>query len=502
MDIKSWILLIGTLLIVAVICHGFWTAYRVRKNDVRMEIETDLPDGDLDDMVLLSEELPNGGARVTPTMGYDALRVRKSEPLESRQLDTRHSGTLHSSADAIADAISDADALEEALMALDDAVAYAGDGLAPEIEVVDDGDLDAGYQPEQATLDLEMEALEERFAAQAAKAQASTQASTETAPLLTDAQSEEVVPSVTPTSELPHKKQLTPERAAVAPRKQFEPPSQEELEAQRSAEREQVRKEQAARERAELEAVAEQQRQEEIEREKQKQRDAKVEAQRVRRLEQEQREAQARIDVENRQQAKAEAKAKAKALRQAKSEARVESQDQPEQLSLTTEPIVEFPNTSGAYEAALVPGGSNTQPAEELVVLNVVAKTRAFQGVDVLELFYRNGIKFGDMNIFHRMDPVSKASEYSIASVTEPGYFDLEAMPEQEFRGLCLFMQLPCPSQATKVFTDMYTVADKLARQLEGEVCDEQFNRLTRQSREHYRQRVAEFTRRNMSRRA
>ena len=136
------------------------------------------------------------------------------------------------------------------------------------------------------------------------------------------------------------------------------------------------------------------------------------------------------------------------------------------------------------------------------MVLNVVAKTRAFQGVDVLELFYRNGIKFGDMNIFHRMDPVSKASEYSIASVTEPGYFDLEAMPEQEFRGLCLFMQLPCPSQATKVFTDMYTVADKLARQLEGEVCDEQFNRLTRQSREHYRQRVAEFTRRNMSRRA
>ena len=63
-------------------------------------------------------------------------------------------------------------------------------------------------------------------------------------------------------------------------------------------------------------------------------------------------------------------------------------------------------------------------------------------------------------------------------------------------------MQLPCSGQATKVFTDMLTVADKLARQLDAEVCDEQFNRLTRQSTEHYRQRVAEFTRRNMSRRA
>ena len=482
MDIKSWILLVGTLLIIAVICHGFWTAYRVRKNDVRMEIETDLPDEDVDDIVLWGEELPNGGARVTPTEGYDALRVRKREPMDSQQLDTHQLDTQ---------AISDADALEEALMALDDAVAYAGDGLAPEPEGIDEGDFDAGYQPEQATLDLEMEALEERFAARAAEV--------ESTPLLTDAQSKEVAPAVVPTSELPPKKQITPERAAIVPRKQFEPPSQEELEAQRIAEREKARDEQQARERAELAAAAERQRQEELEKEKQAEYDAKVEAQRLRRLEQQQREAQARLDAENREKAKAEAKALREAQREEKREAkRRESQGQPEQLSLTAEPVVEFPETSGGFDATT----SSTPPAEELVVLNVVAKTRAFQGVDVLELFYRNGIKFGDMNIFHRMDPVSKASEYSIASVTEPGYFDLQAMPEQEFRGLCLFMQLPCPSQATKVFTDMYTVADKLARQLEGEVCDEQFNRLTRQSREHYRQRVAEFTRRNMSRRA
>lgn|GEM_PF-557774 len=496
MDIKSWILLVGTLLIVAVICHGFWTAYRVRKNDVRMEIETDLPDEDVDDIVLWGEELPNGGARVTPTEGYDALRVRKRKPADGHQPDTFDQDKL----DSDTSAISEAEALEEALMALDDAVAYAGDGLAPELEVlegIDEGDLDAGYQPEQATLDLEMEALEERFAARAADLDV------EGTPMLTDAQSPEVlsetapeaVPAVVPTSELPPKKQITPERAAIVPRKQFEPPSQEELEAQRTAEREKARKEQQAKERAEIAAAAERQRQKELEREKQERYDAKVEAQRLRRLEQQQREAQARLDAENREKAKAEAKALREAQRE---ERRLASQDQPEQLSLTPEPVVEFPETSGGFDS----GTTRTPPAEELVVLNVVAKTRPFQGVDVLELFYRNGIKFGDMNIFHRMDPVSRASEYSIASVTEPGYFDLQAMPEQEFRGLCLFMQLPCPSQATKVFTDMHTVADKLARQLEGEVCDEQFNRLTRQSKEHYRQRVAEFTRRTMSRRA
>jgi len=471
MDIKSWILLVGTLLIVAVICHGFWTAYRVRKNDVRMDIETDLPDDDLDDMVLLSGELPNGGARVTPTVGYDALRVQKRKPFDSGA--------------GKADASSVVDPLEEALSALDDAVASAEDGLAPELETFDEGDFDAGYKPEQATLDLEMEALEERFAARAASASA--------APLLTDAQGEATVP----TSQLPPKKQITPERAREVPRKQFEPPFPEELEAQRIAEREQDQKQQAARERAEREreelaALAKQQ--EERERQKQAQHEAKVEAQRIRRLEQEQREAQARIDAQKRLQAK-EAKALAKAKAQAQTR-------QPEQLSLAAEPLVEFPETTDARAATQGSATGSQLPAEELVVLNVVAKTRAFHGGDVLELFLRNGIKFGDMNIFHRMDPVSKASQYSIASVTEPGYFDLHAMPGEEFRGLCLFMQLPCSSQATKVFTDMLTVADKLARQLDGEVCDEQFNRLTRQSTEHYRQRVAEFTRRNMSRRA
>lgn len=500
MDIKSWILLVGTLLIVAVICHGFWTAYRVRRNEVRMDIEKDLPEGDLDDMVLLREELPNGGARVTPTFGYDALRIKKSKPFDTDQAD----GPLGASAGLVSSNPLDgpvdglADPLEEALIALDDAVASAGEGLRSDA-VADEGDIDAGYQPEQATLDLEMEALEERFAARVA--------SEESAPLLTDAQ----VNAALPTAELPPKKQITPERAAVVPRKQFEPPLPEEIEAQRIAEAEQARQEQAARaraerERAELEALA--QRQQEQERERQAQHEAKVEAQRVRRLEQEQREAQARIDAQNREAAKAQAKAEAQAKAQAKAKARREAEArQPEQLSLAAEPLVEFPEAKssqpkGGQDATRHSGSTAQLPAEELVVLNVVAKTRAFHGGDVLELFLRNGIKFGDMNIFHRMDPVSKASQYSIASVTEPGYFDLHAMAEQEFRGLCLFMQLPCSSQATKVFTDMLTVADKLARQLDGEVCDEQFNRLTRQSTEHYRQRVAEFTRRNMSRRA
>ena len=86
--------------------------------------------------------------------------------------------------------------------------------------------------------------------------------------------------------------------------------------------------------------------------------------------------------------------------------------------------------------------------------------------------------------------------------MTEPGTFDLRSMDEMTYKGLCFFMRMPCAGQATKVFSDMLNVAEKLASKLDGEVCDEQYNRLTRQSTEHFRQRVAEFTRRNMSKRA
>lgn len=473
MDIKSWILLIGTLLIVAVICHGFWTAYKARKNDVRMDIETDLPEGDLDDMVLLSGELPNGGARVTPTVGYDALRVTERVP----QFEEDDVAGEHAHLDP------EFDALDDALIALDDAVAFAEEGLAQ--ESTDEGNFDAGYQPEQATLDLEMEALEERYAARAAAAQE--------APLLTDttlgAKRELRDQSVVAASSdpLPPKKLIAPELLGQQPRKQFEPPFPEELEAERLAE------EQRAAEEAKLQEKARQlEEQAAIKRAREAEYEAKVEAQRLRKQEQEQREARARQEAEARAQARAKAK-----LAAAEKRAREEAQREPEQLSFGAEPIVEFPESSQSSKNA-----HSLPPVEELVVLNVIAKTRPFHGGDVLELFLRNGIKFGDMNIFHRIDPVSKTSQYSIASVTEPGFFDLRTMESLEFRGLCLFMQLPCSGQATKVFTDMLTVADKLARQLDAEVCDEQYNRLTRQSTEHYRQRVAEFTRRHMSKRA
>ena len=64
MDIKDWILIGGGLLLVAVIAHGFWVAWRGRQNTLRMDIDPNVPREDVDPFDLLKAELPNGPARV------------------------------------------------------------------------------------------------------------------------------------------------------------------------------------------------------------------------------------------------------------------------------------------------------------------------------------------------------------------------------------------------------------------------------------------------------
>ena len=139
---------------------------------------------------------------------------------------------------------------------------------------------------------------------------------------------------------------------------------------------------------------------------------------------------------------------------------------------------------------------------KEILAINVLARgNQRFVGSDLWEAFQRNGLTFGDMNIFHRLNPVTRKPQFSVANAIEPGTFDLSNMESMKTPGACLFLRLPGPSEPAAVFDDMLRVARDICQSLGGELKDENFSVLTGQTEEHYRQRIAEFSRKRMSKR-
>jgi cell division protein ZipA len=139
----------------------------------------------------------------------------------------------------------------------------------------------------------------------------------------------------------------------------------------------------------------------------------------------------------------------------------------------------------------------------DVIVINVLARNGTkFRGADVLEAFLRNGLKFGDMNIFHRVDPASKALKFSVASAIEPGTFDLSTMENFTTPGVSFFMRLPGPDEPLQAFDDMLTVSRDVAASLGADIKDEQLSVMTTQTIQHCRSRIEDFSRKRMSQRA
>lgn len=163
---------------------------------------------------------------------------------------------------------------------------------------------------------------------------------------------------------------------------------------------------------------------------------------------------------------------------------------EPEQYA---EPIDELERVRAT--AAPEPVPESLEPSE-VIVINVMAKRgRVFAGDDLLHLLITAGLKFGDMNIFHKR--LSNDSQgpiiFSVANILNPGTFDLNNMEEFTTLGISLFLALPSPINNLDAFEKMLDVAQQIRDTLDGELKDDHRNGMTAQTIEHYRQRVRDF---------
>ena len=138
---------------------------------------------------------------------------------------------------------------------------------------------------------------------------------------------------------------------------------------------------------------------------------------------------------------------------------------------------------------------------QEVLIINVATKDQHFQGRELLQILLACDLRFGAMNIFHRHERAEGRGkvQFSMTNSIEPGTFDLDAIDHFTTPGVCFFMTVPGPDQPLDAFQAMFETAQYVAENLGGEMLDESRSAMTKQTLEHYRQRLRDFERRQLT---
>jgi cell division protein ZipA len=133
--------------------------------------------------------------------------------------------------------------------------------------------------------------------------------------------------------------------------------------------------------------------------------------------------------------------------------------------------------------------------AQKILAIRVTASAPArFDGAELLAALRSEGLEFGRYEIFHRLHDDGRPV-YSVASLREPGTFDIDAMPTTYYPGVAMFAVLPGPVPAADAFDDMIFSARALATHLNGSLADERGAPLTALRVGKLREEALEFER-------
>ncbi|WP_110190389.1 cell division protein ZipA, partial [Pokkaliibacter plantistimulans] len=140
--------------------------------------------------------------------------------------------------------------------------------------------------------------------------------------------------------------------------------------------------------------------------------------------------------------------------------------------------------------------------AEEHIIVSVTAVSDSgFDGEQLLQVLLACGLRFGERNIFHRHElGLNKGKvQFSMANLLNPGDFDLDHIESVKTPGVTFFMGMPGADDLMLAFECMLSTAQCLAKNLNGELKDENHSVMRPQTIEHCRQRIREFERRQLT---
>jgi cell division protein ZipA len=133
---------------------------------------------------------------------------------------------------------------------------------------------------------------------------------------------------------------------------------------------------------------------------------------------------------------------------------------------------------------------------QRIVALRLVATGESWNGRQLRGALEAEGMRYGQYAIFHRAREDGRPLLY-VASMMEPGSFDIDRMDDQEFSGVSLFGVVPGPLDAPSTFDLALTVGRNLADRMRGQLQDEQGSTLTAQRILNLREELVHFEHRN-----
>ena len=143
--------------------------------------------------------------------------------------------------------------------------------------------------------------------------------------------------------------------------------------------------------------------------------------------------------------------------------------------------------------AAVTAPPANRSERQKIVTVRVcaVGETR-WAGADLMSALEALGLAFGRYQVYHRKHNDGR-SIFCVASLVEPGTFDLSSMPDEQFRGVSLFAVLPGPLEPVQTVEALIATARELARALTGTMQDAKGIPFSPQRTEALLQDVARF---------
>jgi len=162
-----------------------------------------------------------------------------------------------------------------------------------------------------------------------------------------------------------------------------------------------------------------------------------------------------------------------------------------------TEPIIGGETVSATDEpqslVEVVPDQPATQPAlDRIVALRLVTREGELAAERAIEALLGAGLEHGRYSIFHRQIGSNKEG-FSVASLTEPGSFDIANVGDGAIAGLSFFLVLPGGGDPVTRFDAMVEVARALSVELAADLFDERGSSWSSQRERYLREELIEY---------